>query len=69
MESLGIERSYQAMADADLTLVVVDLSQPLTAEDEALIARAGAAARWWSATSAICRARPAQSRDCCPSPR
>ena len=29
VESLGIERSYQAMADADLTLVVVDLSQPL----------------------------------------
>ena len=29
VESLGIERSYQAMADADLTLVVVDLSRPL----------------------------------------
>ena len=27
--SLGIERSYQAMADADLTLVVVDLSAPV----------------------------------------
>ncbi len=27
--SLGIERSYQAMADADLTLVVVDDPQPL----------------------------------------
>jgi len=40
VESLGIERTYQAMADADLTLVVVDISQPLTAEDEALIARA-----------------------------
>jgi tRNA modification GTPase len=40
VESLGIERSYQAMADADLTLVVVDASQPLTPEDEALIARA-----------------------------
>ncbi|MEI9973414.1 MAG: GTPase [Ignavibacteriota bacterium] len=26
VESLGIERSYQAMADSDLTLVVVDLS-------------------------------------------
>lgn len=26
VENLGIERSYQAMADADLTLVVVDLS-------------------------------------------
>ena len=41
VESLGIERSYQAMADADLTLVVIDLSQPFTAEDDELIARAG----------------------------
>ncbi len=40
VESLGIERSYQAMADSDLTLVVVDASRPMTAEDEALIARA-----------------------------
>ena len=39
VESLGIERSYQAMADADLTLVVVDISQPLAPEDESLIAR------------------------------
>ncbi|MCX6627507.1 MAG: tRNA uridine-5-carboxymethylaminomethyl(34) synthesis GTPase MnmE [Candidatus Solibacter sp.] len=41
VERLGIERSYQAMADADLTLVVVDLAQPFTAEYESLIARAG----------------------------
>ncbi len=41
VESLGIERSFQAMADADLTLVVVDASRPLTAEDEALRERAG----------------------------
>lgn len=40
VESLGIERSYQAMADADLTLVVVDGSQSLTQEDAALIERA-----------------------------
>jgi tRNA modification GTPase len=40
VESLGIERSFQAMADADLTLVVVDISQPLDDEDRALIARA-----------------------------
>ncbi len=39
VESLGIERSYQAMADADLTLVVVDASAP-AAEDQALIERA-----------------------------
>jgi len=40
VESLGIARSYQAMADADLTLVVVDASQRLAPEDEALIRRA-----------------------------
>ena len=40
VESLGIERSFQAMADSDLTLVVVDISQPLDDEDRALIARA-----------------------------
>jgi tRNA modification GTPase len=40
VETLGIERSYQAMADADLTLVVLDASQGVTAEDEVLMARA-----------------------------
>jgi tRNA modification GTPase len=40
VEKLGIERSYQAMADADLTLVVVDISEPLEAEDFALIEKA-----------------------------
>jgi tRNA modification GTPase len=40
VESLGIERSYQAMADADVTLVVVDLSSPLDPADHALIERA-----------------------------
>ena len=40
VESLGIERSYQAMADADVTLVVVDASATLTAEDQQLIDRA-----------------------------
>lgn len=39
VERLGIERSYQAMADADLTLVVTDASQPLTDEDHLLIDR------------------------------
>jgi tRNA modification GTPase len=39
VEQLGIERSYQAMADADLTLVVLDASEPLTFNDEALISR------------------------------
>jgi tRNA modification GTPase len=45
VETLGIERSYQAMADADLTLAVVDLSAPVTAEDRALIERARARGR------------------------
>jgi tRNA modification GTPase len=40
VESLGIERSWQAMADADLTLVVTDLSQGVTADDRELMARA-----------------------------
>lgn len=40
VESLGIERSFQAMADADLTVVVIDLSQPLQEDDEALLERA-----------------------------
>ncbi|MEK7409232.1 MAG: GTPase, partial [Acidobacteriota bacterium] len=40
VEMLGIERSFQAMADADLALVVLDLSVPVEAEDLALIERA-----------------------------
>ena len=40
VESLGIERSYQAMADADLTLVVIDLSSPVEPEDLTLLERA-----------------------------
>jgi tRNA modification GTPase len=40
VEKLGIERSYQAMADADITLVVVDLSAPLEPHDHELIAKA-----------------------------
>ena len=40
VENLGIERSYRAMADADLTLVVVDRSLPLEKSDYELIERA-----------------------------
>ena len=40
VETLGIERSYQAMADADLTVVVVDLSTPLDEQDRELMERA-----------------------------
>jgi tRNA modification GTPase len=39
IEALGIERSYAALADADLVLLVLDLSQPLTADEEVLLAR------------------------------
>ena len=40
VEALGIERSYQAIADADLTLVVVDLSRADDPRVDALIERA-----------------------------
>ena len=40
VETLGIERSFQAMADADLTLVVVDVSADLEPQDRELIERA-----------------------------
>ena len=40
IEMMGIERSLQAMADADVTLVVVDRSAPLTAQDLQLIEKA-----------------------------
>lgn len=39
IEKLGIERSYQAVADADLTLLVIDVSVALTEEDRSLIKR------------------------------
>ncbi len=40
VERLGIERSYQAMADADVTLVVMDLSEPVLPDDVTLLERA-----------------------------
>jgi tRNA modification GTPase len=46
VETLGIERSFQAMADADLTLVVVDLSAPVEEPDRELMARAREQGRW-----------------------
>jgi len=36
-ESIGIRKSMEALADAGIVLVVLDLSQPATAEDDALI--------------------------------
>lgn len=44
VETLGIERSFQAMADADVTLVVI--AEPRTPEDDELIARAQSQGRW-----------------------
>jgi tRNA modification GTPase len=40
VETLGIERSLQAMADADLTIVVLDLSAPAENQDLELVRRA-----------------------------
>ena len=36
-ESIGIRKSHEALADADLVLVVLDASAPRSAEDEALL--------------------------------
>jgi len=46
VETLGIARSYQAMTDADLTLVVLDASAALTPDDEVLLAKASEAGRF-----------------------
>ncbi len=40
VETLGVARSYEAMADSDVSLVVIDLSAPLEAEDLDLIEHA-----------------------------
>lgn len=40
VESLGIERTWRAIADADITVVVIDSSEPLTPQDEELLGRA-----------------------------
>lgn len=39
-ESIGIRKSMEALADADLVLVVVDASEPRTKEDDELLAQA-----------------------------
>ncbi|MGA8596918.1 MAG: tRNA uridine-5-carboxymethylaminomethyl(34) synthesis GTPase MnmE [Bryobacteraceae bacterium] len=39
VETLGIERTFQAAADADLVLVVLDISKRLNREDESLLKR------------------------------
>lgn len=40
VESLGVERTRRAAADADLLVIVVDGSQPLTEEDDAVLREA-----------------------------
>lgn len=37
IETLGIERTRRVMADADLTIVILDASQPLSTEDKTLL--------------------------------
>jgi tRNA modification GTPase len=46
VETLGIERSYQAMAEADVTLVVLDLAASIHPDDLALMERAQRQGRW-----------------------
>lgn len=46
VEKLGIQRTFQAMADADLTLVVIDLSAPLDGQDLELLERARSQGRY-----------------------
>ena len=38
-ESIGIQKSLEALADADLVLVVLDASQPLSSEDKTLLSQ------------------------------
>jgi len=38
-ESIGIRKSMEALADADLVLIVLDASQPLTADDAELLSQ------------------------------
>jgi tRNA modification GTPase len=40
VEALGVDRTLETMAEADLTLVVLDSARPLDAEDDAVLARA-----------------------------
>ncbi len=40
IERLGIERTHQAIVDADFVVVVLDGSQPLTDDDETILAHA-----------------------------
>ena len=37
MERIGVDRARRALADADVVLLVLDMSRPLTNEDESLL--------------------------------
>lgn len=39
VESIGVERSRRILADADLNIIILDGSQPLTFEDEAILSQ------------------------------
>ncbi len=72
VEQLGIERSFEAMADADLTIVVFDASRqwkrPIVRSSSA---PRGTAGSLWRAISAISAARlrtASHTRPCRPSP-
>ncbi|HXZ29295.1 MAG TPA: tRNA uridine-5-carboxymethylaminomethyl(34) synthesis GTPase MnmE [Terriglobales bacterium] len=61
-ESLGVQKSMEALADADLVLVVLDASQPRAREDEELLAQVGerafiVVANKWDLRSASTRNR------------
>jgi tRNA modification GTPase len=45
IEAQGVEKSYEALADADLILVVIDLAEPLHDTDRELLAHAGGEGR------------------------
>jgi tRNA modification GTPase len=45
IEAKGVAKSYEALADSDIILAVIDLSEPLDETDHELLARAGRAGR------------------------
>ncbi len=58
VETLGIERSYQAMADADVTLVVLDLAAPIASRRSGAdrTSQAAKGAGFWWEIRRICPA-------------
>jgi len=45
-ESIGIRKSYEALSDADLVLVVLDSTKEVSVEDRELLAVSGSVVRW-----------------------